>query len=374
MSDVITLRDNQKTKKVKLDLTGGEERDWQVDKKELDPLLKLLQARLVAARQKAAATVLPPRVPSPDLPKPPPVIAPSPAAVAARKTSVSAPPPAPVPVRQPSPPPTRAAQPAQSAIALYDHTPGSDEEVAIREGEKLTVLDTSDPDWFTVRTDDGREGIVPATYVEIGGKAVEEQKPALPSRREPSATPVFATPAASSATERDTSSESRLDLHSGVGSDKLLLLEPDPAKIRTFTDRTGTFRVEAEFLGVVDGKAHLHKTNGNKIFVPLEKLSDEDKAFVEGGQARQTSAPPPPPSLSIAPPPPPPPAPQLPARAPAAQVSAPGPALPARAPAASLPPREEKKELSPQEIVEMDDRMAQEMQVSQERSDCSESI
>ncbi|PKC52937.1 Sla1 homology domain 1, partial [Rhizophagus irregularis] len=50
---------------------------------------------------------------------------------------------------------------------------------------------------------------------------------------------------------------------------------------RTWTDRTGFFRVEAEFLQLVDGKVHLHKLNGVKIAVPVDKMSKEDLAYLE---------------------------------------------------------------------------------------------
>ncbi|KAJ3194292.1 cytoskeletal protein binding protein [Irineochytrium annulatum] len=58
------------------------------------------------------------------------------------------------------------------------------------------------------------------------------------------------------------------------------LEKPNEAKVRLWTDRSGTFKVEAEYLNIVDGKVHLHKTNGVKIAVPLEKLSVQDTEFL----------------------------------------------------------------------------------------------
>lgn len=55
----------------------------------------------------------------------------------------------------------------------------------------------------------------------------------------------------------------------------------DSSKIRTWTDRSGSFKVEAEFLTVKDGKIHLHKVNGVKIAVPVSKMSVEDLEYVE---------------------------------------------------------------------------------------------
>jgi len=48
-----------------------------------------------------------------------------------------------------------------------------------------------------------------------------------------------------------------------------------------WTDRSGSFKVEAEFLGLKDSKIHLHKLNGVKIAVPVAKMSTEDIEYVE---------------------------------------------------------------------------------------------
>lgn len=55
----------------------------------------------------------------------------------------------------------------------------------------------------------------------------------------------------------------------------------DPSKVRTWTDRSGSFKVEAEFLTIKDGKIHLHKVNGVKIAVPVPKMAVEDLEYVE---------------------------------------------------------------------------------------------
>ena len=59
------------------------------------------------------------------------------------------------------------------------------------------------------------------------------------------------------------------------------MTEPDSSKLRTWTDRSKTFKVEAQFLGCRDGKIHLHKSNGVKIAVPVAKMSVEDLEYVE---------------------------------------------------------------------------------------------
>jgi len=49
---------------------------------------------------------------------------------------------------------------------------------------------------------------------------------------------------------------------------------------REWTDNTGTYRVEAEYVGVEDGKVLLAK-DGKQIAVPLERLCKEDQEYVQ---------------------------------------------------------------------------------------------
>ncbi|KAI8820880.1 uncharacterized protein EV422DRAFT_67014 [Fimicolochytrium jonesii] len=56
--------------------------------------------------------------------------------------------------------------------------------------------------------------------------------------------------------------------------------KPDPKKLRWWTDRSGTFKVEAEYIGVGNGEVQLHKTNGVKIGVPLSKLDPKDVEII----------------------------------------------------------------------------------------------
>ena len=49
---------------------------------------------------------------------------------------------------------------------------------------------------------------------------------------------------------------------------------------RTWNDATGTFSMEAQFLGVSDGKVNLKKADGKLVEIPLDKLSQEDRDFV----------------------------------------------------------------------------------------------
>lgn len=61
--------------------------------------------------------------------------------------------------------------------------------------------------------------------------------------------------------------------------------------MRTWTDKTGTFKVEAALIGVSQGKVQLHKINGTKIAVPLEKLSAEDVEFLKSSETPKATEP-----------------------------------------------------------------------------------
>lgn len=53
------------------------------------------------------------------------------------------------------------------------------------------------------------------------------------------------------------------------------------AGLRTWSDATGKFRIEAELVTVEDGNAILKKKDGEEITVPIDKLSKEDQALLE---------------------------------------------------------------------------------------------
>ncbi|TPX48253.1 hypothetical protein SeLEV6574_g02148 [Synchytrium endobioticum] len=208
------------------------------------------------------------------------------------------------------------------AVAIYDYVAKTNEELSIQENENLMVLDDSDPEWIKVRiiSKGGRagEGLVPYNYIEYkqrddGGVAsgasipsqppmpptalparpkIESAPPAMPQRPQiqqaPTPPPMAPRPAARpGAKSMDDNSD-----------------KPDPSKVRMWTDKTGSFKVEAQLLSVTDGKVHLHKVNGVRITVPLEKLDSKDCAFINtvtGGNLTVPagSAPPLPPRESL---------------------------------------------------------------------------
>jgi hypothetical protein len=53
-----------------------------------------------------------------------------------------------------------------------------------------------------------------------------------------------------------------------------------PLEFRTWRDATGSFSVEAKFLGIEADAAHLQKKNGDVIKVPVAKLSQADRDYV----------------------------------------------------------------------------------------------
>ncbi|CAI6332108.1 unnamed protein product [Periconia digitata] len=178
-------------------------------------------------------------------------------------------------------------------VMLFDFGAQGDDEVTVGLGDEILVLDDSASDewWKVRRLKNGKEGVVPANYVEItesvpisapaarlarsgtnAGRSVVEQ-----NRREEEEL-------ARQASRRKRDSDLRSDQRSKRDSssrDAKSSAKPNTSKIRTWTDRSGSFKVEAEFLTVKDGKIHLHKVNGVKIAVPVPKMSVEDLEYVE---------------------------------------------------------------------------------------------
>jgi hypothetical protein len=64
----------------------------------------------------------------------------------------------------------------------------------------------------------------------------------------------------------------------------------ESSMFRTWMDNTGTFRIEAQFLGVVEGKVRLRRKDGREIAVPLDRLSEADQQEAERLQKPATVA------------------------------------------------------------------------------------
>jgi len=57
--------------------------------------------------------------------------------------------------------------------------------------------------------------------------------------------------------------------------------EEKPSRKRTWTDSTGQFKVEAEFVELKDNFVSLKKSDGAVIRIPLDKLSADDQKFAQ---------------------------------------------------------------------------------------------
>ena len=56
----------------------------------------------------------------------------------------------------------------EDAFALYDFNADGDDELSVREGERLMVIERDGDEWWKCRNSDGAEGVVPASYIEVG--------------------------------------------------------------------------------------------------------------------------------------------------------------------------------------------------------------
>ena len=60
------------------------------------------------------------------------------------------------------------------------------------------------------------------------------------------------------------------------------MVAASPASLlRTWTDSTGKFKVEAEFLGLTDGQVKLRRKDGREVTLPLTRLSSADQQVAE---------------------------------------------------------------------------------------------
>ncbi|KAF2035967.1 MFS general substrate transporter [Setomelanomma holmii] len=184
----------------------------------------------------------------------------------------------------------------KKGVMLFDFMAQGDDEVTVGLGDEIVVLDDSASDewWKVRRLKNGKEGVVPANYVEVretvpisapaaqiartgtnAGRSRVEQ-----NRREEEELARQASRKRDSEARNDQRSSKR-DSSAKDASSAKSSSKPDPSKVRTWTDRSGSFKVEAQFILMKGGKIHLHKVNGVKIAVPVTKMSVEDLEYVE---------------------------------------------------------------------------------------------
>lgn len=221
--------------------------------------------------------------------------------------------------------------------ALYDFTADGDDELSITEGEQLIILERHGDEWWKCRNSQGMEGVVPGSYIEVLASSETSKAPSVSDEegeeeerltqerlaqesrlrveaqrreREQAAERAEkaqkkleaqqrANEAAAAEADRKKRQEAtaqrsplppseisgRKSVENGaVSSSSRTSSEnnrPPPDRTRIWHDRSGQFRVEAAFLGFVNGKLRLHKVNGVIVEVPSEKMSIEDMQYVE---------------------------------------------------------------------------------------------
>ncbi|KAJ1886298.1 cytoskeletal protein binding protein, partial [Kickxella alabastrina] len=209
----------------------------------------------------------------------------------------------------------------EHALVLYEFASDDPEELTVDEGARVLVLDRSDPEWWQVQVapPHGRAGLVPAAYLELQPAATESRAssvrerndaPQLPTLPERTDTVRLAASQAHMAAPRtpellsiviDRNAQSTVSRTKTADSDNmpLQMLQnrqhinppmpslpsepgPDPNKVRTWTDGSGAYTVDAQFLDLdASGNVHLHKTNGKTIVVPMAKFSPADRTYVD---------------------------------------------------------------------------------------------
>ncbi|KAF3482121.1 cytoskeleton assembly control protein Sla1 [Arthroderma uncinatum] len=172
----------------------------------------------------------------------------------------------------------------KKGIILYDFMAQGDDEVTVGVDDEVIILDDSRSEewWMVRRLKNGREGVVPSSYIEITGvvdSSTSGVNAGLSSVEQNRLEEARLAKQASRSRRRD--SEGTGVIERPKRESKSLKPKPNSLKTRKWTDRSGTFTVVAEFIGLADGKMHLHKQNGVKIAVPVSKMSIEDLEYVE---------------------------------------------------------------------------------------------
>ncbi|KAK4178629.1 hypothetical protein QBC36DRAFT_182208 [Triangularia setosa] len=216
----------------------------------------------------------------------------------------------------------------KTGVVLYDFMAQGEDEVTVGIGDEVIILDdTKSEEWWMVRrVKNQMEGVVPSSYIEVTGildtpvptsvsginagrspieqnrleearltkEAIKAGKREDKKEREGRSSevgPGLRLPERSSSLSQARNGNTVGQQHgsrrengasgSSRSKDGSVKPKPDPSKVRTWTDRSKSFTVEAQFLGVKDGKLNLHKVNGVRIAVPIAKMSITDLEYVE---------------------------------------------------------------------------------------------
>ncbi|KSA01196.1 uncharacterized protein AC631_03075, partial [Debaryomyces fabryi] len=182
---------------------------------------------------------------------------------------------------------------------MYDFEAQGSDELMSKEGDEVYIInETKSKDWWMCENiETKRQGVIPSSYIEIVGTSnlekLTEGPQRLKSTRSTRSSRGRVVPSddqghrKSKNHHRSREERNKIREHDRVQRDKSSHGEssdksmPNYHRVRTWIDSSGSFKVEAEFLGCVEGKIHLHKTNGVKIAVAAAKLSLEDLEYVE---------------------------------------------------------------------------------------------
>ncbi|KAH3681290.1 hypothetical protein WICPIJ_007751 [Wickerhamomyces pijperi] len=182
---------------------------------------------------------------------------------------------------------------------LFDFIAESSNELTVHENDIVNIInDSKSKDWWLVQNSiTGSKGIVPSQFVRItnegssspqkksggffnslgGSRSSEKIKEKKMLKAQ--ATGNGGKSSSSSARIRDSNGESSSNKPpSSSGSNAS---GPNQNRLRNWKDRSNSYEVSAEFLGVVEGRIHLFKSNGVKIAVEAAKLSLADLEYVE---------------------------------------------------------------------------------------------
>ncbi|KAG7194640.1 cytoskeletal protein binding protein [Scheffersomyces spartinae] len=192
---------------------------------------------------------------------------------------------------------------------MYDFDVQGEGELGAQEGDEVYIIDDSKSrDWWMCQSvSSGKQGVIPASYIEIIGttnlekltgelplrKAIKISSPSRWKNKNSNNNTGSRNGSGKNSKERSRAERERIREHDRMQRERSRASkEPSPRsdedksmpnyhRVRTWIDSSGSFKVEAEFLGFVDGKVQLHKTNGVKIAVAAQKLSVEDLEYVE---------------------------------------------------------------------------------------------
>ncbi|AET41077.1 cytoskeletal protein-binding protein SLA1 Ecym_7231 [Eremothecium cymbalariae DBVPG len=176
-----------------------------------------------------------------------------------------------------------AAHPSPKKVGLvkFDFDGVAEDELSVKAGSLVLILnDEKSLDWWMCElVSTGKKGVVPAKFIEVqkdpkkGSTSLNINKQSSGRTRELGD---WKNDAEQDSTRKQSVSK-KGDKKPGTKKKRF----PDPNNTRIWVDKSNTFKVEAEYLGYVDGKVHLHKVNGVKIAVAVEKLSVEDLQYLE---------------------------------------------------------------------------------------------